>query len=404
MSETGIVPTELEDEHRFECRPAHLKKPKMTQWIWADHLPLGEVVLFAGETGTGKTTMLHDLVARITTGRGFPFGGVNGLGEPKSVMIINGEDSVEKNQVPRLMAAGADLTKVDFPEEDLVTSFHTSLNGPRRVGWAEEIVDLFLQASGIDLAAANNPNLKLVVIDPVTAFLGTRNANNNGEVKAFITRLQKIAIKRDICLVLITHLNKNKELMEEGDRVIGSVAWRHGPRMVFLTKKHKKEDPEENTKVTLIADKSNISRQAPSVEYEMVGTIIKGEEGEDIPTVKVEWETVVVPMRIKDRRSRDRDEVKDWIWVMCVVECPGKDLAESAEKRGFAYHRMIMAVKDLVEEGKLIKRREGREFHYSRAVECLPVGPVDPVKPTMLDSEGEDEDEGYLHQEGDEGS
>jgi predicted ATP-dependent serine protease len=41
-------------------------------WLWEGRLPSGQLAILDGDPGIGKSLMLLDLCARITTGRAFP--------------------------------------------------------------------------------------------------------------------------------------------------------------------------------------------------------------------------------------------------------------------------------------------------------------------------------------------
>ncbi len=227
-----------------------------------------------------------------------------------------------------------------------------------------------------------------MVIDPVTAFLGDRDANSNGEVKAFITNLQGMAERYNVCIIMVSHLNKNEEA-KGLNRIMGSAAWNHGPRTAILADIMTKRNKDSHKECRITWAKANYSDTPLPIMYELVGTEVAATNGAPLETSKVQWiaeipeedEEGEKKKEKKDARKEQRNEVKEWVWAMCVVECPGRDLAEGAEKQGFSYQRMIWAVKDLIEAGKLIKRRDGLKFFYSRAAgdAVNPVGPVGPV-------------------------
>ena len=86
-------------------------KPKPIGWLWNGWLARGKLEVLAGRAGTGKTTIAIALAATISIGGRFPDGTRSPVG---NVLIWSGEDSAEDTLVPRLIAAGADLSKVHF--------------------------------------------------------------------------------------------------------------------------------------------------------------------------------------------------------------------------------------------------------------------------------------------------
>ena len=83
---------------------------KKAKFILPGWLPMGSVSLGYGEGGVGKSTVVLDWAARLT--RGEPFHGATNENEPGDVVLILAEDPLEFVVKPRLMAAGADNSKV----------------------------------------------------------------------------------------------------------------------------------------------------------------------------------------------------------------------------------------------------------------------------------------------------
>lgn len=72
---------------------------KALNWLWRGFLPIGKIVCVYGIGGVGKTTVMIDLVARLTTGLPFPDGSKNG--KIGTVVFITGEDGVADTILPR---------------------------------------------------------------------------------------------------------------------------------------------------------------------------------------------------------------------------------------------------------------------------------------------------------------
>ena len=179
-------------------------------------LARGKVHALAGRGGIGKTTLMLAISATISSGDCFP-GCVTPTDEG-SILYISGEDDAGDTLMPRFMASGGEPERIIFMKGLL--SIH---------GQFLSIFDhhLFIE----DLV--NETGAVLLVLDPVTEFCG-RNIDNNSptHVRSVLGRLQQIAESTNVAIMGITHLTKHREGAQV-DRVLGSGAWTHAPRIVW---------------------------------------------------------------------------------------------------------------------------------------------------------------------------
>src|SRR5829696_6117943 len=82
---------------------------KEVEWLWRGRVPYGKIAIFDGDPDQGKSVVTMDMAARVSTGRGFADGAAC---EPDNVIICNVEDAADDTIVPRLNAAGADLSRI----------------------------------------------------------------------------------------------------------------------------------------------------------------------------------------------------------------------------------------------------------------------------------------------------
>jgi len=105
--------------------------------------------LFAGPKGAGKGTYLAGFAARLSRAG-------------HAVLFVTSEDSVAIDLRPRLVAAGADVSRVFTVQE------HVRL--------PDDVDELRRLAGEVG-------DLALLVIDPVANHVGDRNSNNDAEVR-----------------------------------------------------------------------------------------------------------------------------------------------------------------------------------------------------------------------------
>lgn len=214
-----------EETRREEDRPVPLYvrsaadiEPRSVSWLWPERLPLGKLVVFAGEPGTAKSRLSLSIASTITTGGYWPAG--EGRSEAGEVLIANFEDDPADTTVPRLMAEGADLTKIRFLEGV------PGENGRRAFDINRDVDRL---AAHLEIY----PETRLLIVDPISACMGGADSHKNAEVRAALHPLAEVAQRYEVCVLAITHLNKGiggKAL----HRVMGSIAYTAAARVAFV--------------------------------------------------------------------------------------------------------------------------------------------------------------------------
>lgn len=164
------------------------------EWLWPDKMPVGKVSLIVGDPGRGKSLICVDVAARVTTGADWPTGLTNTAG-PRQALIVSAEDDVADTIRPRLEAAGADLSRVATMSEILTSAGKVGFELPRDTATLEAIL-------------AKMPSIRLLVIDPIMAFIGPGNTTNQG-IRGVIAGLQALATARRFAVLCVTHLTKS---------------------------------------------------------------------------------------------------------------------------------------------------------------------------------------------------
>jgi putative DNA primase/helicase len=191
--------------------------PESVGWLWQGFIAIGRLTGLVGYPGLGKSQVGLDLAATVSTGRDFPGGTSNG--KAGDVIILSAEDDPADTIVPRLIAAGADRGRIH------IVKAVKDGNGERPFSVS---VDLDRLEREYDLR-----KVKLLVIDPVSSYLGPANRNNGGEVRLIQHRLASFAAKHDLAVLMVHHLNKSSGASAI-TRIMGSTEWGAVPRAVFL--------------------------------------------------------------------------------------------------------------------------------------------------------------------------
>ena len=234
-------------------------KPKPIDWLWNGWLARGKLEVFAGTAGTGKTTIAISLAAAVSIGGRLPDGTRSPVGH---VLIWSGEDSAEDTLVPRLIAAGADLSKIHFIGDvkhgDEIRSF-----------------DPAIDIAALNHAAARIGNISMLIVDPiVNAVVG--DSHKNGEVRRALQPLVDFGEKLGCAVLGISHFSKGTGGKEPLERVTGSLAFGALARIVLATAKITEG---ETSRRIFCRAKSNIGLDDGGFEYSLNQKEVEGYPG-----------------------------------------------------------------------------------------------------------------------------
>ncbi len=236
-------------------------------WLWPGRLPLGKVSVLDGDPGLGKSTVTIDIASRVSTGSPMPDG--SPLDGPMGVILLSAEDGKADTIRPRLEAHGADLKRVHILE-----GVRTE-NGPQGRPWSlPGDLDTLRQAM-IETDA------KLVVIDPLMAFLGGEvQSSRDQDVRRALHPLAMLAEDRGAAILVVRHLNKSVggNALYRGGGSIGIV----GAARVGLLIAGDPEDETETRRV-LAVSKSNLAEKADSLAYHL-------ETDEELACGRIRWD------------------------------------------------------------------------------------------------------------------
>ncbi|SEM81438.1 AAA domain-containing protein [Nitrosospira multiformis] len=234
-------------------------KPEPIRWLWNGWLARGKLHIFAGQAGTGKTTIALAFAATVTIGGRFPDGTRAPIG---NVLIWSGEDNAKDTLIPRLIAAGADLNRIHFIGDvqhgDEIRSF-----------------DPATDISAMMLVAARIGDISLLIVDPiVNAVAG--DSHKNGEVRRALQPLVDFGETLGCAVLGISHFSKGTNGKEPLERVSGSLAFGALARIVLATAKI---NDSGTFKRIFCRAKSNIGLDHGGFEYDLSQKEIDGYKG-----------------------------------------------------------------------------------------------------------------------------
>lgn len=220
---------------------------EQVSWLWRGRIPLGKITILDGDPGTGKSTLALDVAARVTRGAPMPDGspGVDG-----GVVILTAEDGLGDTVRPRLDAAGGDPTRV------LALLTVGTGDDERAVSLAD------LQALE---QAIRRVQARLVIVDPVMAFLGAQtDSHRDQDIRRCLAPLARLAETTGAAIVIIRHLNKaaGGNPIYRGGGSIGIIG---AARSGLLVSK----DPDDESRRVLASTKANLSSPPESLSFEL---------------------------------------------------------------------------------------------------------------------------------------
>ena len=273
-------------------------------WLWDNRIPIGKLTLISGDPCLGKSTFTMDIAARVSSGAPWA-DSMNVEREPGGVVILSAEDGLADTIKPRLQAAGACMKRI------------ISLDAVHRICDGVECDTMFSLATDM-------PQLKeavrivgecnLVIIDPISAYLGGTDSHKDAQVRGLLAPLAQIAEEAGVAIILVAHLNKSngkKAIYRTG----GSIAFTAAMRAAFVVVKDTK-DPERRL---FLPTKNNLAPgDIGGLAYTVEGVNIPSDSGDvSAPVVRIDPEAIdsnaddymVEPNGDTD----DQDDAAEWL-------------------------------------------------------------------------------------------
>lgn len=215
---------------------------KEVEWLWYPYIPYGKITLLQGDPGDGKSTFVLNLAALLTTNRPLPF--TEEPREPITVIYQNSEDDAEDTVMPRFLNAGGNPEKIIFINED-----------KKNLTFADKRI----------IKAINQEGAKLLILDPVSAYIGADvSMNVSNEVRSHFIPLIQTARDTNCAILCVGHLNKGQG-MKALYRTMGSIDFVGAVRSALLIART--SDDVHSPERVLAVQKSNLSAIGKSIIF-----------------------------------------------------------------------------------------------------------------------------------------
>ena len=326
---------------------------EQVEWLLYPFIPYGKVTIIQGDPGEGKTTMVLQIIAKLTRGepilpvtdttkekRSDEVGSENenldakdNIQEQSSMSPVNviyqtAEDGLGDTIKPRLLAAGADCSKVlviDDSDQPLT------------------MADARLEEAIVQTKA------KMVVLDPIQGFLGAEvDMHRANEIRPLMKRVAVLAEKYHCAVILIGHMNKNSN-GKSSYRGLGSIDFQAAARSVLIVGRVK-DEPEVrvvcHTKSSLAPEGTSIAfRLDKNNGFEWIG----------------EYDISADELLNGDGRGQKSRKAKEFLLeILANGGMTQKKIAEEAETRGIKSKTLWNAKREL--EIDSVKR--GKQWYW----------------------------------------
>ena len=271
-------------------------KPTAVQWLWPGRFALGKLSLLVGDPGLGKSFLTLDIAARVSRGAAWP----DAPNEPNpagGVVLISAEDDLADTIRPRLDAAGACIERIN------------ALESVNRGHATDAAFCLQRDLPALEQAVEATPGCRLVVIDPITSYLGSTDSHKNAEIRAVLKPLGDFAARHRLAVIVISHLNKSAGTPAMY-RTMGSLAFTAAARAVWCVTKDKSDERRR----LVLPVKNNLGTDDSGLAYRLETLSADG-----MPVVA--WEAEPVRQSADDALAAERDdegggalaEAMDWL-------------------------------------------------------------------------------------------
>ncbi len=321
-------------------------------------MPLGKLVLIAGDGGHGKSSLTLHLAAALT--RSLPaFGLQYDPPAPAEVLLISCEDDFADTVVPRLLTAGADMAKVFR-----VDGVRTKDDKP-----APFSLTHYRQ---LEAELEARPNVRLVVIDPAGAYVGNAGIDDHkdSELRSLLGPLAELAARRRVAILAVKHVTKGTT-GKAVHRVTGGAGYVNTVRAAFVVCPDKDDDKRK----LFLPLKFNLGPKPAGLSYRIEG--LPEEEQADVlapftelepedrlrlggQLIRLRWEGVAdidadSAMGDAARRERDPNKVEKAVaWLSDFLQnfaYPGEEILAAAADAGFTF--------DNIKEAKVRLKMKG---------------------------------------------
>ncbi len=238
-------------------------------FLWQDRFPY-QFGLLAGRQNLGKSMFVAYLTAKITNASFKSWG--DGAPCPTGCVMFFTPEGGAALTKQRICNMGGNTENIVFYSG--LGSGRLRPDGTIDTDIDPVVSDIYSLTRAIDAAEKDTgQKVHLVVIDPITDYMGEVRQNDNAEVTKALRGLDFLAVDRGVCILGVKHVNKSVNTTAAVYNVGGSVAFTSKPRFVYMldqTPDSRKADLEKDDSIerrlVAVCAKHNDFDTPPSLE------------------------------------------------------------------------------------------------------------------------------------------
>jgi putative DNA primase/helicase len=318
---------------------------QLSQWLWPGRVPRGALTLLCGEAGRGKSLLALDIAARVTSGQSWPDGAPGG--EPGDVLILSAEDSIGRTVRSRLIAHGADLQRVFYFKSGAWLDPDQSLNELPAFSGSPAATRLGLVSSWSNMALARDareiksalerlPECRLILIDPIPAYLEAGRMDSAEAARDFLGSLATMADRTGAAVLAVMQLDRARPNSAD-KRHFARRALAESARAIYSIDHH----PELAGSCALLPVKNNLGDARTALSFRVTGS--------PAAVARIAWNPVpfepavceaaldVHPQQPSSRCLSEVDRAIAWLQgALAAGPVPSQELIQRAAAAGIA--------------------------------------------------------------------
>jgi len=309
------------------------------RWLWPARVPSGKLTLFFGDPSLGKSFVTLDMAARVSTGAAWPDG--SGRAPRGTTILLSAEDAADDTICPRLDAMRADTSKIISLD---------CIQSPGKRGTTLERSFTLADVRHLRQVIDEKPDTRLVVIDPISAYLADADSHKNSDIRGLLAPLAKLAEERDVAIILVNHMSKSGGARAMY-RAMGSLAFVAAARAAWCFV----PDPDLEGRALFLPAKNNLAKSPGGLAYCITdGGVVGWASGRVDMTADEALADVAGDV---GRPADDRKAAETWLAGLLAdgEEHPFADVAKAAASEGIGQKTLQRASVKL----QVVKQRSG---------------------------------------------